>query len=88
MIIRHLTIQDFGAVSCYETALNPELNILDSRHGPEISTAIAFLLCSKSKRTIPKAWVHPTTRLTAEVLSEQCVYTVTAAPVTANSCLQ
>ena len=43
MIIRRITIQDFGAVSFYEAALSPEINIIDSRNVPEISAAIGFL---------------------------------------------
>jgi len=80
MIIRHLTIRDFGAVSLYDAVLTPELNIIDSRYTQEISAAIAFLLCSKAQQTIPPSWLRTTTRLAAEVLSETCVYTVTATP--------
>ena len=80
MIIRHITIRDFGAVSFCDAALTPELNIIDSRDIPEISAAIAIVLCSKAQHTIPATWIRPATRLTAEVLSGACVYTVTAIP--------
>lgn len=80
MIIRHITIQDFGAVSFYDAALTPELNVIDSLNIPEISAAVAFLLCSKAQQVIPFDWIRSTTRLTAEVLSKICVYTVTAIP--------
>jgi hypothetical protein len=80
MIIRHITIRDFGAVSLYDAAFTPELNIIDSRYTQEISTAIAFLLCSKAQQAIPPSWLRTTTRLAAEVLSKTCVYAVTAAP--------
>lgn len=80
MIIRHITIRDFGAVSLYDAALVPELNIIDSCYTQEISTAIAFLLCSKVQQAIPPSWLHTTTHLAAEVLAETCVYAVTAVP--------
>ena len=80
MIIRHITVRDFGSIPFYDTALSPALNVIDSRHAPEIAIAIAFLLCSKALQTIPEAWLQPTTRLTAEVLSEARTYAVTAAP--------
>ena len=80
MIIRHITVRDFGAVSLYDAALGPELNIIDSRYTQEISTAIAFLLCSKAQQAIPHSWLRTTTRLAAEVLAETCVYAVTAVP--------
>lgn len=80
MIIRHITIREFGAVSFYDAALTPELNIIDSRHTPEISAAIGFLLCSKARQVIPSEWIRPTTCLTAQVLTEACAYTVTAIP--------
>ena len=53
MIIRRITIQDFGSVQFYETALMPELNIVDSHYTPEILATIEFLLCSKAQQTIP-----------------------------------
>jgi hypothetical protein len=80
MIIRHIVIRDFGAVLLYEATLTPKLNIIDSRYTQEISTAIAFLLCSKAQQAIPPSWLRTTTRLAAEVLSKTCVYAVTAAP--------
>ncbi len=80
MIIRRITIQDFGAVSFYEAVLSPEINIIDSRNVPEISAAIGFLLCSNVQQTIPPGWICPTTRLAAEVLIEACEYTVMAMP--------
>ena len=80
MIIRHITIRDFGAVSLYDAAFTPELNIIDSRYTQEISTAIAFLLCSKAQQAIPPSWLRTTTRLAAEVLSKTWVYAVTAVP--------
>lgn len=80
MIIRHIVIRDFGAVLLYEATLTPKLNIIDSRYTQEISTAIAFLLCSKAQQAIPPSWLRTTTRLAAEVLSETCVYAVTAVP--------
>ena len=80
MIIRHIVIRDFGAVLLYEATLTPKLNIIDSRYTQEISTAIAFLLCSKAQQAIPPSWLHTTTHLAAEVLAETCVYAVTAVP--------
>lgn len=80
MIIQHITIQDFGSIQFYDTALTRSLNIIDSRYTPEISAAIELFLCSKAQQTIPPTWLRPTTRLTAEVLAEACAYTVTAIP--------
>ena len=79
MVIRHITIRDFGAVSFYEAALNRSLNIIGSRYTPEISAAISFLLCSRVQQAIPETWLCATTRLTAVVHIETCEYTVTAA---------
>ena len=80
MIIRHITIQDFGSVQFYDTPLTRSLNIVDSRYTPEIATATEFLLCSKALETIPPTWLRPTTRLTAEVIAESYAYTVSAVP--------
>ena len=80
MMIRHITVRDFGAVSLYDAALTPGLNIIDVRYTQEIATAIAFLLCSKAQQAIPSGWLRTTTYLAAEVLSETCVYAVTGVP--------
>lgn len=85
MTIRHITIRDLGSVSLFETELKPELNIIDTRYIPEISAAVAFLLCSKAFRGIPKSWLRNTTRLTAEISIEEEEYTVTA--VSDHGCL-
>lgn len=79
MVIRHIRIRDFGAVSLYDAALTPELNIIDSRYTQEISAAIPVLLCSKTQPPISPGWLRPTTRLTAEIHCKTAVYTVTAA---------
>lgn len=80
MMIRHITIRDFGAVSFYDAALTPSLNIIDSHYISEISAAIALVLCSKVQPAVPSAWIHCTTGLTAEVILETGVYTVRAIP--------
>ena len=79
MMIRRLTVSDFGTVGSCDIALSPEQNYIQTNSVPEISAAIAFLLCSKARQTVPAVWLRATTRLTAEVLTEEGAFTVTAA---------
>lgn len=72
MRIRRITLRDFGSVLFYDAQLTPQLNILDSRYSSELSEAIRLLLCSKT--SVPRGWVMPTTRLTAEVICQDYVY--------------
>lgn len=80
MVIKQITLWDFGAVSSYTATLTPELNLIDSRDHPELSVAIEFLLGSRTAQRIPPQWVHPDTRLTADIRLDGVVYTVSAFP--------
>lgn len=80
MIIKRITISNFGAVLHCDIALAPEINLLDTQHISEISTAIEFILCSKVRQVVPPNWVRTDTHLTAEILINNAVYTVDATP--------
>ena len=80
MIIKKFTIRDFGAVTFFDTALTPKLNIVDSRYSAEISAAMGIFLCSKAQEPVPSGWIRPTTRLAARVLCQNSLYLVTAVP--------
>ena len=80
MIIKRITISNFGAVRHCDIALAPEINLLDTQHISEISIAIEFILCSKVRQVVPPNWVRTDTHLTAEILINNAVYTVDATP--------
>ena len=80
MIIKRITISNFGAVRHCDIALAPEINLLDTQHISEISTAVEFILCSKARQVVPPNWVRTDTHLTAEILINNAVYTVDATP--------
>ena len=42
MFIRHITIENFGAIRHYDTELQPGLNVVESRYTTELQEAIAF----------------------------------------------
>ena len=78
MIIKNITIRNFGAVSCYEAALTSDLNVLESRYAPEISAAINILLCNKTGQN--RMPISPATCLTAQVFIGTSVYNLCAVP--------
>lgn len=84
MIIRRITVHHFGGVDFFETTFSPEINVLTTRHTPEISAAIAILLCDRV-RTFSQRWIHSKTRLMAEISLGDQVYAVGAAPGKRNS---
>ena len=83
MIIKRITVRNFGSVQFYDTVLNSDLNILDTRFTTEISTAIELLLCSKSFRQ--NVCVNEATLITSEVLIDENLYFAEIKPNTANT---
>ena len=81
MMIRYLEICDFGAVHSYRSVLNPNLNLLDYRIGPELASAIEYLLCRKNRCAVPTWWIRKNTCIIAGVLLNETEYTVKAKPV-------
>ena len=79
MMIKRITIHHFGSVDFFETTFAPEVNILSTRDAPEISAAIGILLCDRSGR-FSQRWIHSKTRIMAQILLKDRLYTVGAAP--------
>lgn len=80
MVIENIAIHGFGGITDFDTALSPELNIIDVRHTDEVSAAMEILLCSQAHSAVPPDWVQPNTRLTAKVAVDGASYTATAVP--------
>lgn len=80
MIIRYITICNFGSVRSYHTALNPKFNLIDTHFIPELSAAFEFLLCSKARQGIPTVWIRENTRITAGILLNNTIYTANVTP--------
>ncbi|MBQ5656912.1 MAG: hypothetical protein IIV14_05755 [Bacteroidaceae bacterium] len=78
MIIRYITIRNFGSVCFYHANLDTELNVIDARCISELSTALEFILCSKTPQSVPAVWVHDDTDITAGVLMDDILYTACA----------
>lgn len=76
MIIKRITVKNFGSVEYYDAVLTPQINILDTLFAEEILTAIELVLCSKSlsERTI--CGLRHNTLIRAEVLADEGVYYV------------
>jgi hypothetical protein len=80
MVIRYITIRNFGSVRAYHTALNPKFNLIDTHFIPELSAAFELLLCSKVRQEIPTVWVRENTRITAGILLNNTMYTANVTP--------
>ena len=80
MLIEHITIENFGALSFYHTELTQALNLIDSHYADEIAAAAGFLLCSRSSTAIPSRWLQADTRIFARVRLNDTAYSVCAKP--------
>ena len=80
MIIKHITIKNFGLAEFYEKALNSGLNILDTCFKSEILTAIELVLCSNTLKEKRVAELHDDTLIAAQVLIAETDYFVELKP--------
>ena len=81
MIIKRITVKNFGSVEFYDTVLTSKLNILDTLFTSEISTAIELVLCSKALQERPVIGVRDDTLITAEVLVAESSYYIELKPI-------
>ena len=80
MIIKRITVKNFGSVEFYDTVLTSKLNILDTLFTSEISTAIELVLCSKALQEHNVIGVRDDTLITAEVLVAESIYYIELKP--------
>lgn len=78
MVIQRISIRNFGGIFSYDASFVPSLNIVRTREIPTLLAAIQVLVCSKAVSQAPPEWVRNDTRLTARVLLENAVYSVSA----------
>lgn len=81
MILKHISVKNFGSLSFYDADLTPELNIIETRSFPELTVAMECLLCSRTRRGVPSLWIRDNTQLSAQVLLEEMPCVVEAVPV-------
>lgn len=80
MIIKRITVKNFGLVGFYDAVLTSELNVLDTFFMSEISTAIELVLCSKVLSEHHDVGVRDDTLITAEVLVAESSYYIELKP--------
>ena len=80
MIIKRITVKNFGSVGFYDTVLTSKLNILDTLFIAELSTAIELVLCSKALQEHHVIGVRDDTLITAEVLVAESSYYIELKP--------
>lgn len=81
MIIKRITVKNFGSVTFYDTVLTSKLNILDTLFTSEILTAIELVLCSKVLQEHHVIGVRDDTLITAEVLVAESSYYIELKPI-------
>ena len=80
MVIKHITVEAFGAAAFYEAAPDPAFCILDTLFAPELSAALGILFCRDAAGSLPGGWVRRDTRIRAEVELAGSLYLARAAP--------
>lgn len=80
MIIKRITVKNFGSIQFYDAFLTSKLNIIDTIFTWEISTAIELVLCSKVLPECYSTSVRDDTLITAEVLVAESSYYIELKP--------
>lgn len=80
MIIKRITVKNFGSIQFYDAFLTSKLNILDNLFTLEISNAIELVLCSKVLPECYSTSVRDDTLITAEVLVAESSYYIELKP--------
>ena len=81
MIIKRITVKNFGSVGFYDVVLTSKLNMLDTLFTLETSTAIELILCSKVISKYQGIGVRDDTLITAEVLLSESNYYIELKPI-------
>ena len=77
-MIAHITIQNFGNIEFYDSAINPSIHLIDTRSGAEITAALEVLLCNRMPKEVPWEWLRKNTRLSAQILLNNVAFSVEA----------
>ncbi len=82
MIVRNVTIENFGAFHHFTCDLTDGVNMIRTREADAISYAIRLLLNSRELPPLPPTWLRADTRIHARISAGEKDYHVTAAPHT------
>ena len=81
MIIKRITVKNFGSIGLYDAVLTSELNVLDTAFTSEMSTVFELVLCSKAMSERQGISVRDDTLITAEVLLDGNSYYIELRPI-------
>ncbi len=80
MIVRNITIENFGALHHSTCDLTDGVNLIGTREADAMSYAIRLLLNSREIPPLPPTWVRADTQIRAHISVNGKSYLVTAAP--------
>ena len=80
MTINKITVINFGAIRFFETSLNEQLSVIETKYISELLKVFDIILCNKTVSSFPNNWVRSDTEIAAEVCIDNVVYYVNAKP--------
>lgn len=80
MTINKITVINFGAIRFFETSLNEQISVIETKHISELLKGFDIILCNKTVSSFPSNWVRSDTEIAAEVCIDNVVYYVNAKP--------
>lgn len=80
MTINKITVINFGSIRFFETSLNDQISVIETKYISELSAVFDIILCKKTVSSLPNDWLRSDTEITAVVCIDNIVYYVNAMP--------
>lgn len=78
MTINKITVINFGSIRFFETSLNDQISVIETKYLSELSAVFDIILCKKTVSSLPNDWLRSDTEIAAVVCIDDIVYYVNA----------
>ena len=78
MTINKITVINFGSIRFFETSLNDQISVIETKYHSELSAVFDIILCKNTVSSLPNDWLRSDTEIAAVVCIDNIVYYVNA----------
>ena len=78
MTINKITVINFGSIRFFETSLNDQISVIETKYISELSAVFDIILCKKTVSSLPNNWLSSDTEIAAVVCINNIAYYVNA----------
>ena len=74
MTINKITVINFGSIRFFETSLNDQISVIETKYHSELSAVFDIMLCKNTVSSLPNDWLRSDTEIAAVVCIDNIVY--------------